>query len=49
MAEKRGLNGAPQLPDDLWAKIFLHLERGAGDGLLLRYSEPNSLVEAQAE
>ena len=49
MAEKRGLTGAPQLPDDLWASIFLHLERGAGDGLLLRYSEPNSLVEAQAE
>ncbi len=49
MAEKRGLSGAPQLPDDIWAKIFLHLERGVGDGLALRYSEPNSLVEAQAD
>ena len=49
MVEKRGLDGAPQLPDDIWAKIFLHLEGGVCDGLALRYCELNSLLEAQAE
>lgn len=49
MVDKRGPDGAPQLPDDVWAKIFLHLEGGVGDGLALRYCERNSLLEAQAE
>ncbi len=49
MVDKRGPDGAPQLPDEIWAKILFHLEGGVGDGLALRYCEPNSLLEAQAE
>ena len=44
-----GPDSAPQLPDDIWARILFHLEGGVGDGLALRYCEPNSLLEAQAE
>lgn len=44
-----GPDGAPQLPDDIWAKVFSHLEGGVGAGLALRYCDPDVLVEEQAE
>ena len=49
MLSEQDPNGAPQLPDDIWAKIFFHVEGGVSDGVALRYYEPNSLFEAQAE
>ena len=49
MVTEQGPSGAPQLSDDIWAKILVHVEGGVGDGLALRYDEPYSLYKAQAE
>ncbi len=49
MLGEQGPFGAPQLSDDIWAQILFHVEGGVGDGLALRYDEPDSLYKAQAK